>query len=280
MSIQKEEEEKKNRELKGNKVEAILAQFSVAGSRRIASLILDIGEMILRSGGEVARVEDTINRLCSAYGFRKTDVFTISSCIIMTVTDEGGNIFTQTRRIRGGTGTDMERVRRCNALSRELCAHPLPEAELRKSVEALSGTPVYSNMFLCLGYICIAGSMAVFFGGDRADFIAAAVAAPVMLLVMELGRRADIQNYVTYFLNAFITGLLIYALLRFGIGHNYDKIAMGCIMILISGVALTTAIRDMINGDVVTGLLGLINALIQAVVIALGFVAAFAIFER
>ena len=33
------------------------------------SAIMDIGELLLTHGAEVNRVEDTISRLCRAYGF-------------------------------------------------------------------------------------------------------------------------------------------------------------------------------------------------------------------
>ena len=40
-------------------------------ARREAALacILDLGELLLTSGAEVMRVEDTVARLCAAYGF-------------------------------------------------------------------------------------------------------------------------------------------------------------------------------------------------------------------
>ena len=36
--------------------------------KNILSLALDIGERMLKSGAEVARVEDTVSRICQAYG--------------------------------------------------------------------------------------------------------------------------------------------------------------------------------------------------------------------
>lgn len=258
---------------------ALTPQLSVAASRRITACLMDIGEIMLAAGGEVSRIEDTISRMGMAYGFRKVDVFTITSCIFATVEDGGGNNFTQTRRIRLSS-TDMERVRRCNELSRRVCREPLPEEALRAEIKAIRETKEHGTLVKYLGCIFIASGMAVFFGGDAADFFAAALVAVALRLLFNIGMRANIQNFVVYFLDAFLVGLLIYLMVRFRIGHNYDKIAMGNIMLLIPGAGLTTAVRDMINGDVMTGLMGLTNALVQAAAIALGFVAAFTIFEH
>lgn len=44
-------------------------------------------------------------------------------------------------------------------------------------------------------------------------------------------------------------------------------------MLLIPGIALTTSLRDMINGDTISGLLGLSEAVLKALAIAIGFAA-------
>ena len=38
---------------------------------------LNIGEAMLNSGAEASRVEDSVRRICLAYGAEKVDVFTI-----------------------------------------------------------------------------------------------------------------------------------------------------------------------------------------------------------
>ena len=48
----------------------------------LMTAIMDAGELLAMHGAEVSRVEDTITRLCMAYGFVRADVFTITSSII------------------------------------------------------------------------------------------------------------------------------------------------------------------------------------------------------
>ena len=43
---------------------------------------LDIGENILRCGGESHRIEDTVERICTAYGAVHTDVFALPSLVV------------------------------------------------------------------------------------------------------------------------------------------------------------------------------------------------------
>ena len=82
---------------------------------RLLSDAITIGEKMLCSGAEVSRVEDSIVRICSAYGASRVDVFTITSSIVVSA-DFDGKTYTQTRRIKSyRTDLDMlDRLKRDN----------------------------------------------------------------------------------------------------------------------------------------------------------------------
>ena len=92
--------------------------------------IMDVGEIMLTSGAEVNRVEDTVQRMAKAYGCSRVDVFTITSSIVVTVHREG-QIHTQTRRIRDYCN-DIAKIEACNTLSRRICNQPLEQQELEQ----------------------------------------------------------------------------------------------------------------------------------------------------
>ena len=71
--------------------------------------ILDIGQAMLQSGAEVSRVEDSIRRLCLAFGAERADVFTITSSIVVTIYASRFGAVTQTRRITG-SAYDLHRL--------------------------------------------------------------------------------------------------------------------------------------------------------------------------
>ena len=87
---------------------------------------LEIGKALLLAGGEVTRVEDTITRILHAYGMREIGVFTITSLIEVTACTPDGDEIVKARRIAGSYATDLDRVERLNALSREICAQCPP----------------------------------------------------------------------------------------------------------------------------------------------------------
>ena len=68
-----------------------------------------------------------------------------------------------------------------------------------------------------------------------------------------------------------VTAIAVLLLVRLGIGVHPDKIMIGNIMLVIPGMQLTNSLRDMINGDTVSGVLNLSEAILKAVSVALGF---------
>ena len=68
---------------------------------KLLQAILDIAEEMLVCGAEVERVEDSIERMCAAYGCEqdRVNAFIITSNIQVTFEDPNGNLITQIRRI-------------------------------------------------------------------------------------------------------------------------------------------------------------------------------------
>ena len=67
-----------------------------------------------------------------------------------------------------GLDTDLGRVERVNALSRRLCAGPLPPEKFRQAVEEVRNAPAYPDAAQCAMYAVISAAFSVFFGCSRA----------------------------------------------------------------------------------------------------------------
>ena len=76
---------------------------------RYLDLFVDIGQAMLEAGAGIHRVEDTIYRLCGAYGLGRADIFAIRSLILVTIREDTGKSYTDSRRIYG-IGTNMARL--------------------------------------------------------------------------------------------------------------------------------------------------------------------------
>ena len=243
--------------------------FFDAHPEKLMGCFLDIGELLLTSGAEVLRVEDTITRLCRAYGFARADVFTITSSIVLTVHSPDGNIFTQTRRILS-QNIDLERVAQVNALSRSLCTTPLPIQQVQSEIEKIRNKKSSHPVVQCLCYAIISAVFAVFFGGTFSDACAASLSGTVIYLSLTFCKKMRLNSILQHMLVSALAALVIVLLVRLGIGNDPAHIIIGNIMLLIPGIAFTSSLRDLINGDTISGLLGFAEAILKAMAIAIG----------
>lgn len=233
---------------------------------------LDIGEHILKNGGEIHRVEDTIERICRSFGAEHVEVFTITSLIVASVRMPGGEYSHQMRRIYKITN-NLYMVEAMNGISRCLCSGEIPISELRsKIVEAKNKRP-YHELILYLGAMMASGGFAVFFGGSVLDGVCAAVIG-VLMTAIDRHMPRFINRMISTVILSIIAGVIGILLCRVGIGTSADKVMIGTIMLLIPGLSLGNSIRDLLGGDTISGALRLIESLLLALMIAFGFAVA------
>ncbi|MBQ9544568.1 MAG: threonine/serine exporter family protein [Clostridia bacterium] len=240
---------------------------------RFVAALMDMGEAMVTSGGEVSRTEDTLSRLAAAYGAVRADVFAINSVITASFEFPGAREFTLVRRITVGESTDMTRLEQLNQLSRSFTADPREPEELCGKVrEILSKKPRRLKTFV--GSMLAAAAFTLFFGGSLADAAATLFFAALVWLMSE--HLAPVcPNRITFnFLAALISGLLIGLLAAVFPVFSRDNIAIGTIMLLIPGLALTNALRNILVGDTISGSTRCIEAILWAGSIAGGFILA------
>ncbi|MCM1184529.1 MAG: threonine/serine exporter family protein [Roseburia sp.] len=232
---------------------------------------LDIGESMLRTGAEILRVESTIMRICQTYGDGIVDVFTILSLIIVSWHPEGGRNITQSRRIYSYE-TDLEKLEELNALSRYICDKKPSYAEIKEGVnEIMCRRKKRFSKSRLAGYVLVSSAFAVFFGGNLRDGLAAGLVGIVLYLWDMLFAKGSRNRVVYSLIISVVAGLACILSVAAGIGVNTDKIMIGSIMLLIPGINLMNSLRDMMSGDIITGILRLAEALMMAVAIAAGF---------
>lgn len=238
--------------------------------------MLEMGELLLDCGAEISRVEDTLNRIGKAYGANRTDVFVIPALLSITLNFPITEPVTETRRVRSNGNTDFYRLEKLNAISRRCVKEPMALDELRASLDHIAaGQKPFPTVLL--GSIIGAGGFAVFFGGSLWDGLVAAVFAVGICLLQDRLGRTQLNTVAFNLLSSLLTGLgvgLVTALIP---ALHMDKILIGDIMLLIPGLAMTNAIRNMLVGDTISGATRLAETLVWAAALAGGTMVALAI---
>lgn len=236
----------------------------------VLNFIMEIGEQMLTSGAEVHRVEESIKRMCLAFGAKRVDVFIITSSMVVTVHTVDSSTFTQTRRIIA-INTDFEKLHKLNKLSRDICEKHLNEEEIKERLYEIVNAKRYPIILELLFYAITTGIFTVFFGGN---FKAAIISFMVGFFVrfgIFLCEKIISNKIFLKFLSMVIVTILAILTTKTGLVLKADTIIIGNVMTLIPGIGLTNALRDLFVGDSIAGILRLIEALLTAIAIAAGY---------
>ena len=238
---------------------------------KLLGLAVELGSQLMKSGAEIYRVEESVFRLIRAYGLEDPQVFAIPNCLIVSVVTPQGHPITRMVRIPGH-GTDMELLELCNSLCRRLCTQTPPLEQAQAEAEALSQKQrMYRPVQQLLGYGLAPAFFAPLFGGGLREGLCAFLCGLLVGVTLLFGGLLTGTNafFRTVICSA-VASLASLLAVRLGLGLDVDTITISVLMVLVPGVALTNAMREIMAGDIVSGLSRMAEAILTGAAIALG----------
>lgn len=245
--------------------------------KKILQGILDIGESMLKSGAENYRLEDSLYRMCKSYGFVRYDVFVIPSNIQITVETPDGEIFTQIRHIES-TDINFDRLDYMNNLCRYVCQNKPDAAELRQKYLEILKRPKQHPLVPYAAGIMGGTGFAIFFGCNFMDAIVATIVSIMITVVGNWLSKRENNLMVYNTILAFLAELIIIGMVHLGVGSHPERIMIGVVMLLISGLSTTNGIRELLQRDFISGSINIMNSFLGAAGIAFGIAAAMILF--
>ena len=236
--------------------------------KEVLDIITSIGYSILRFGGEANRAEDTVCRIGAAYGMDSTHVFAIASSIIITV-EKDGESMTQTRRILRPV-TDLDKVDKFNALSREICTELHDYKTVISEISQIEKDKNYPDRVKILAYAIVGGAFSVFFGGGRQEFLVGFIVGAFLFFVIKLSDFLQSPPFFTNVAGAAAIVILIKIATFICTTLDVSATTIGVLMNLVPGVLLTNCIRDFVATDYSAGTSKIMEVLLTAAAIALG----------
>lgn len=239
--------------------------------KKVLILALRAGELMMKSGAEIYRVEDTITRICKACRIPFVEVFATPTGIFLSL-DEGSaesDMHTFIKRIKGSS-IDLDKISRINHFSREFTTTDLSIDSGLTILREISNRKPYPLALRIFGAALVASFFALIFQGTIRDFFCALFAGAGSYMLSVLLDKLETNLFIRGFCCCAAGTFIALGLFSAGLGSNLNSVIIGAIMIFLPGVAITNAIRDTLAGDMVSGMSKGIEAIIIAVSIASG----------
>ena len=152
--------------------------------KQTLDIAMALGKVLLKSGAETSRVEDTIERFCAKNYYPDVNVFVTPTVIVLG--DEQPDGYSCVCRIRSRS-TNLRTVSEINDFLYNLDKWPLDyEGTMDYFANKLKETPPYNDKLICLASGLASAGFSAMLGGNSHDFIAAFVTGLVAMLVLKL----------------------------------------------------------------------------------------------
>jgi uncharacterized membrane protein YjjP (DUF1212 family) len=235
----------------------------------IMEVCLLAGKLMLQSGGETYRVEDTMMRIAASFGVEQSHSYVTPTGIIFSI--EGAEP-TKTKLIRiVERTTDLTKVAQVNSISRSISSGELTVLEARKLLKEMESARLTYSLWIQVVAASISSAcFLIMFQGGWNDFIPALLTGGLGFTFFVYMHRIVQIKFFAEFLSATIIGLLSFLFVWLGFGTEIDKIIIGSVMPLVPGLLITNAVRDLMAGHLVSGLSKGAEAFLTAFAIGAG----------
>ncbi len=263
-------------------------------TQRILDTAVLAGELLLKNGAEIFRVQDTVCCILKAYGIGDYNVYIISNGIFVSVNENKEDFCSAVRHVPLGK-VHLGNIAEANQVSREICDGSCTLERARERLDEI----IYPNgnekshLRMDAGMVsvekdgprrrsedspwllipaCGMGSacFCYLFGGSPYDsFLAFFLGVILQVFLLGAGKQR-ISKFISSLMGSFIVTIGSAGIVYLGLNASFDKMVIGAIIPLVPGVAFTNSIREFFNGDYLSGSIHLIDALLSGICIALG----------
>lgn len=237
--------------------------------KEVIELALDAGHILLENGAEISRVEETIERISRYYGVYSESEFVLSNGIFITAGDEKEGFFAKVQHIPV-SGTHLNKIVAVNQLSREIEEGKYTVQEAREALERIKNEPGKKKGALILASGVGSAAFCYLFGGSMEDAIAAFIVGVLLYVYLLFFAEKYLRKLMKNITGGILLTVLCGLFRQLGLGQHAEFMVIGSIMPLIPGYAFTNAIREIADGDYISGSVRMLDALLIFICIAIG----------
>lgn len=228
--------------------------------------LLLAGQIMMESGAETYRVEDTMIRMAHSQNLDAQSYVTPTGIILTLGKQQKTKIISIASRI-----TDLHKIAKVNNISRKLTLKIITLEEAYDELRLIQKTNYFLPFYLQIFMAAVSSAcFLILFKGTYFDMPAAFVAGGAGYSALLFIQKLTKVKFFSEFFASFIIALSAFCAVYFGYGLEIDKIIISAVMPLVPGVLITNAVRDMIAGHLTAGIAKGTEALLTAFSIGSG----------
>lgn len=244
----------------------------------LGSILLEIGSLLMSSGANSMRIRVTIDRIAKAFGFHSELLITHRALMIHLENKNQQQTFNTLKRT-SPHGVNFRMVSGISKMSWNVVHGRWSLDDINEELIRLKGLPHYPRIII-LVFVSLAGlSFCRLFGGGIIEMSVTFAATFAGLFVRQEAMKKQFNPYLCIFFAAFTSSLISGLSVKFNIGEHAQYAFATSVLYLIPGVPLVNSFSDLVDGNIMNGIVRGINGMMIAFAIAMGLALALFIYQ-
>ena len=235
--------------------------------------VLQAGRVLMESGAEIYRIEDTMGHMAKSLGIRDFSTYVVNRGVMISGLNRSG--LKESRVLATSVPSiHLGKLEEVNRLSRELAEQPnQPVSSIFQKLKTIEQKTFYRPLEDIIACVIGAGSFSLALGSSWIDGTAAAISGVFVGIGMQLFSRFIHTSFLQIILSSAIAALSANILYYLGIGQHRSVIILGTLMILIPGAYFVNAIREFTQNNYYSGLALMLSGVSTCLSISVGVLA-------
>jgi len=244
----------------------------------LCRLLLDMGTLLMSSGANTSRIRTTIMRIASAYNYH-AELLVTHRALMLTVYGKDKDLFFNRLKRTPPQEANFKIVSGISRMSWKIVEEKWSLEKVEKELGILKNISSYPRWLVLLAVSLAGASFCGLAGGKLIECTVAYIATFCGLFVRQETAKKGYNGYLCVFTGAFISSILAGLTVKYNIGYYPQRALVSSVLYLIPGIPLINTFSDLVEGNIMNGIVRGINGLIISFAIAMGMMCAILIYH-
>ena len=245
---------------------------------RAATLLLDISSLLMASGANTNRVNLTLNRFASVLNCTVSSLISHKTLVI-TVLEEDTNASCTKVQIIPPYAVNFSVISETSIASWNAINEDWSIEQMENEIYRIKGIKRYSKIIILIAVSLAGAGFCNLFGGDYLNMAVSFVSTFIGLLVFQKVHKVKFNVYIRVFLGSFVASAIASLGIIYQLGENPQTALATAVLFLVPGVPLINSFTDLMDNNILNGMVRFTTGLMTVLAITLGLFIAMLLFS-
>jgi uncharacterized membrane protein YjjP (DUF1212 family) len=244
----------------------------------LCKLLLEAGSLLMSSGANTSRIRTNIMRMANAYGYN-AELLVTHRALMLTLYDEDRDYFFSRLKRTSPHGANFRMVSGISRMSWSIVEEKWSLEQARQELDRLKALAYYPRWITLLMVSLAGASFCRLAGGAWFEMLVAFAATCAGLFIKQEATKKSFNAYLCIFFAAFVSSVISGLTVKLQLGAHPDYAFATSVLYLIPGIPLINSLSDLLDGNIMNGIVRGVNGVMMSFSIALGMLGAILIYN-